>query len=96
MNLGDPIRDRNKIQDMKINLKQKNSKEYALFVIGINAALRILDLLKLRLCDVLWDDKKIKFIKLIEVKLRRKEIFNLIRLLKKLSGNFKMVRKVFD
>ena len=45
----DPIRDEKKIQTMKTYLKGKNSRDYALFVVGINVALRITDLLSLKM-----------------------------------------------
>lgn len=35
MNTVDPIRDKQKIQDMKIYLKGRNLRDYALFVVGI-------------------------------------------------------------
>lgn len=43
----DPIRDEQKIQTMKSYLKGKNGRDHALFVVGINVALRITDLLAL-------------------------------------------------
>ena len=43
----DPIRDEQKIQTMKSYLKGKNLRDHALFVVGINIALRITDLLAL-------------------------------------------------
>lgn len=73
MNLVEPIRDQNKIQDMKIHLKGRNIRDYALFVVGINVALRISDLLKLTWRDVLNDNKKsFKSIKLVEGKTNKK------------------------
>ena len=43
----DPIRDEQKIQTMKSYLKGKSLRDHALFVVGINVALRITDLLAL-------------------------------------------------
>ena len=69
MNAVDPIRDKKKIQDMKVYLKGRNLRDYALFVVGINVALRISDLLKLTWADVLNKNKKsFKSIKIIEGK----------------------------
>ena len=48
----DPIRDEQKIQTMKSYLKGKNLRDHALFVVGINVALRITDLLALTWGDV--------------------------------------------
>lgn len=69
----DPIRDEKKIQDMKVYLKGKNLRDHALFVVGINVALRISDLLKLTWNDVLEENKKdFKSIKLLEGKTNKK------------------------
>jgi len=69
----DPIRDEKKIRDMKTYLKGKNLRDYALFVIGINVALRISDLLKLTWSDVLDENlKDFKAIRLVEGKTGKK------------------------
>jgi integrase len=69
----DPIRDEKKIKDMKTYLKGKNLRDYALFVVGINVALRISDLLKLTWSDVLDENMKdFKAVRLIEGKTRKK------------------------
>ena len=47
MNIVEPIRNRKKINAMKNYLKGKNIRDYALFVVGMNVALRISDLLGL-------------------------------------------------
>ena len=73
MKAVDPIRDEKKIQDMKVYLKGKNIRDYTLFVVGINVALRISDLLELRWSDVLEENKKkFKPIKLLEGKTKKK------------------------
>lgn len=65
----DPIRDKKKIQDMKVYLKGRSLRDHALFVVGINVALRISDLLKLTWKDVLKENKKgFKSVKLLEGK----------------------------
>lgn len=69
----DPIRDEKKIGDMKIYLKGKSLRNYALFVVGINVALRISDLLKLTWSDVLDENMKdFKAIRLVEGKTKKK------------------------
>lgn len=69
MNLVEPIRDQMKIEDMKVYLRGKNLRDYALFVVGINIALRISDLLKLKWEDVLTQNgRSFKPIKLKEGK----------------------------
>ena len=67
----DPIRDEKKIQDMKVYLKGRNERDHALFVVGINVALRISDLLKLKWIDVLENNKKFKDIYIIEGKFKK-------------------------
>ena len=72
----DPIRDPKKIESMKIYLKGNNIRDYALFVVGINVALRVSDLLNLTWGDVLNPNKKsFKTVNLLEGKThKRREI----------------------
>ncbi len=57
MNPVEPIRDKKKILAIKRNLKEEgNSRNYLLFVMGINTALRISDLLAIKVGDII--DKK--------------------------------------
>ena len=69
----EPIRDKKKLHDMKIYLKGKNLRDYTLFVVGINVALRISDLLALTWDDLLSDNKRtFKSINLREGKTKKK------------------------
>lgn len=52
MEFVEPIRDRKKIDAMKRYLSS-SPRDYLLFVIGINTAFRVSDLLTLRYCDVM-------------------------------------------
>ncbi|EOQ06900.1 site-specific integrase [Bacillus cereus] len=52
MNFVQPIRDTEQIQQIKEYLKEKNARNYILFVMGINTGLRISDILKLRVGDL--------------------------------------------
>ncbi|GGE58481.1 site-specific integrase [Priestia taiwanensis] len=52
MNFVQPIRDPEKIQQIKGYLKVKNERNYILFVVGINTGLRISDILKLKVGDM--------------------------------------------
>lgn len=52
MNLVQPIRDKDLIQEIKKYLKQKNERNFILFLFGINTGMRISDILKLRVRDV--------------------------------------------
>lgn len=56
MNLVQPIRDYELLQEIKKWLKSTNERNYILFMLGINTGLRISDVLRLRVRDVLgWD-----------------------------------------
>lgn len=59
MNTVEPIRDKRKIENLKVYLKGKDMRSFAMFTVGINVALRITDLLGLRWEDVLKENKKI-------------------------------------
>jgi len=59
MEVVQPIRDKNKIQEIKEYLKLFSYRDFLLFVAGINTGLRISDLLKLKVSDV-KDKKHIK------------------------------------
>lgn len=52
MNFVQPIRDPEILADIKDHLKDTNTRNYILFLIGINTGLRISDLLRLRVRDV--------------------------------------------
>ncbi len=61
MNFVEPIRDRKKIAQIKNQLRgQRRYRDLLLFVVGINAALRISDLLTLRVEHFLDDHQRIK------------------------------------
>lgn len=53
----EPIRDKKQIQGMKKYLKGQNSRDYLLFTLGINSGLRISDLLKLTVDDVMGKER---------------------------------------
>ncbi|MFE4238799.1 tyrosine-type recombinase/integrase [Peribacillus butanolivorans] len=56
MNVVQPIRDKVLLQDMKDFLKKNNERNYIMFLLGIHTGLRISDILRLRVRDVLgWD-----------------------------------------
>jgi len=61
MNSVEPIRDKKKILAIKRNLKDEGSpRNYLLFVMGVNTALRIGDLLSLKVKDVIDSKGEIK------------------------------------
>lgn len=55
-----PIKDKVKIEEMKVYLKSKSLRDWALFTLGINSALRISDLLDLKVLDVMDEKGKIR------------------------------------
>lgn len=95
MKIVQPIRDKNKIQEMKIELKKKGTRDYLLFVVGINTGLRISDIIKLKVSDVLNEDSTVKYhISIIEKKTKKKKKFKindtLTREFKEYCKNLKM------
>lgn len=68
MEFVQPIRDLKQIETIKKLLKQQNLRDYCLFVLGINSGLRISDLLKLSISDVIENNKVKDRIRLREKK----------------------------
>lgn len=52
MKFVEPIRDKRKIELVKVILKKNGFRNYMLFLMGINSGLRISDILKLKVSDV--------------------------------------------
>ncbi|KXY16184.1 tyrosine-type recombinase/integrase [Bacillus cereus] len=52
MNIVQPIRDKEIIQEIKEFYKEQNERNYILFLLGINTGFRISDILRLRVGDV--------------------------------------------
>ena len=52
MELVQPIRDKEKLEEIKDLLKRKSLRDWFLFVLGLNSGLRISDLLPLKVKDV--------------------------------------------
>jgi integrase len=78
----DPIRDREKIEDIKDLLRIQNYRDYMLFYIGINVPYRGCDLVKLKVYEL--RDKM--FLKLREMKTgKRNKLFINERLQKEIS-----------
>lgn len=60
MEFVQPIRDKKQIEAIKKYLRGSNLRDYCLFTLGINSALRVSDLLKLKISDILDEKKKVK------------------------------------
>ncbi|WP_100372065.1 tyrosine-type recombinase/integrase [Bacillus sp. FJAT-45037] len=54
MEYVEPIKEIEKIDEMKVELKKKSDRDLLLFVLGINTGIRVSDLLQLKVEDV-WD-----------------------------------------
>lgn len=67
----EPIRDKEKINAVKRILKKNGSRDYLLFLMGINSGLRISDILKLKVKDV----KDREYIELTEQKTNKYKRF---------------------
>ena len=52
MNFVEPIRDKKKIELVKVILKKSGFRNYLLFLLGINSGLRVSDILKLKVRNV--------------------------------------------
>lgn len=52
MNFVQPIRDREKLEEMKEELKKRGTRDYLMFYTGINTGLRVSDIVKLNYNDI--------------------------------------------
>jgi integrase len=75
MNEVQPIRDRRKINAIKEILMADNPRNHLLFVMGINTGLRVSDLLRLRVEDVMVDGKVASAITIREKKTGKQKRF---------------------
>lgn len=78
MNYVEPIRSKVKIQEMKEELKKRGTRDYLLFIIGINTGLRISDIIKLKVSDLMTEEKSVKLhIDIIEKKTEKRKRFRI-------------------
>lgn len=78
MNFVQPIREKNKIEEMKEELKKNGTRDFMMFYTGINTGLRISDLVKLTRDDVRNADGSMKtHIVIIETKTKKQKRFPL-------------------
>lgn len=76
MNFVYPIKKKGDVKAMKKYLKKSNMRDYALFVLGINSALRVSDLLSFKVSDIMNPDGSIKErITLVEQKTKKTKSF---------------------
>jgi len=76
MNWVEPIKNRDKIARIKDNLRKK-PRDYLLFVLGINVALRGSDLLSLTIDDVLDSGKIREQLTVLESKRKKRRVISL-------------------
>ena len=82
MKLVQPIREREKIEEMKEELKKNGTRDYMLFYTGINSGMRISDIVDLNRDNIRNDDGSMKsHITVIEKKTNKMKKFPL-------TGNF--------
>ena len=60
MNIVQPIRDLQKLEEMKEELKKTGTRNYMMFLTGINSGIRISDLIKLNVDDIRNQDGTMK------------------------------------
>ena len=88
INTVSPIKDIKQLEAMKSFLKGKDTRDYLMLMVGISSALRISDILKLKIKDI-WDGKRPKeFIMLNEKKTGKAKRFPITVNLKKAIVQF--------
>lgn len=77
MEFVQPIKNKDDIEKMKNYLKSKSLRNWALFTLGINSALRISDLLSLKVDDVMDENGQIRerIKKIKEIKTKKSKTF---------------------
>ena len=76
MNFVQPIRSKEKLEEMKEELRKKGTRDYMMFYTGINTGLRISDLIKLNRDDIRNTDGSMKsHISIIEKKTKKPKMF---------------------
>ncbi|MEK4141136.1 site-specific integrase [Paenibacillus sp. FSL L8-0323] len=78
MNFVQPIRDQETIDEIKEFLRKQSERNYMLFIFGINTGLRIQDILKFRVRDVIGEQ-----IVMIEMKTRKRKFLQITKPLKR-------------
>jgi site-specific recombinase XerD len=94
----DPIKSKREIQAVKNYLSGKNLRDYTIFVVGINSALRVSDVVKLKWEDVFYEVGELKKeIRLIEKKTSKQKVFPINQSMKKaLLEYFEYIDKPSD
>jgi len=69
----EPIRQKNKVEQLQNYLKGKNYRDFLLFSFGLNTGLRISDIIKLKVSDLLTDKMQFRQYLTIKEKKTKKE-----------------------
>lgn len=102
MNYVEPIRDSEILSNMCLYLKENNDRNYVMFLLGIYTGLRISDILKLRVKDVIdltnrKDKRKIKKqIILREQKTSKQKIIKINPILKELLEEYVQDKEMYE
>lgn len=92
MNSVDPIRDMDIVMDIADYLKDNNERDYLLWMIGIYTALRISDILKLRVRDV----RKKDYVVIREKKTNKERRFVINKELRKAIDHYIVDKKDYE
>jgi len=84
MNFVQPIRDPLLVEEMANYLRSQNERDYIMFMIGINAGLRISDILKLKVVDV----RDRSYISLRETKTKKQRLIKINPALRKALASY--------
>lgn len=100
MNYVQPIREQEKIEEMKVQLRKNGTRDYLIFYMGINTGLRISDIIRLKVLDILNNDKTVKtHIDIVEEKTNKKKRFKLnnglVEELKQFTKNMEFEEYIF-
>lgn len=88
MKVVQPIRDLKQLEAVKVYLRGKNKRDYLLFMVGISSALRISDILKLKVSHV-WNGMKTnEFIEINEKKTGKYKRFPITKNLAKAINEY--------
>ena len=78
MNKVQPIRDLEKLEELKEELKKNGTRDYMLFYTGLNSGMRVSDVVKLNVDDVKSSNGVLKaYITIIEKKTKKVKCFPL-------------------
>lgn len=100
MNIVQPIRDLKKLEEMKQELQKNGTRDYLLFLLGINTGLRVSDIVKLQVKDVKDPNGAMKeYVTIIEKKTKKTKKFpicnGLLAELTKYTSNMQQDEYIF-